>query len=64
MNRRPARSTAALATGCCTIRRPRFKLLLSTSSIHFSRLPIEQACERIAELGFEVDRSAYEGCPH
>jgi sugar phosphate isomerase/epimerase len=39
---------------------------LSTSSIHFMELPIEEACERIAELGFEaVDVwSAHEGCPH
>jgi len=39
---------------------------LSTSSIHFMQLPIEQACERIANLGFEaVDIwSAHEGCPH
>jgi len=39
---------------------------LSTSSIHFTELPIEQACERIAGLGFEaIDVwSAHEGCPH
>lgn len=39
---------------------------LSTSSIHFMELPIEQACERIAALGFEaIDIwSAHEGCPH
>ena len=39
---------------------------LSTSSIHFMGLPIEQACEKIASLGFEaVDIwSAHEGCPH
>jgi len=39
---------------------------LSTSSIHFSKLPIEQACERIASLGFEaIDIwSAHAGCPH
>ena len=39
---------------------------LSTSSIHFSELPIEKACERIAGLGFEaIDIwSAHEGCPH
>jgi len=39
---------------------------LSTSSIHFVQLPIEQACERIAKLGFEaVDIwSAHQGCPH
>jgi len=39
---------------------------LSTSSIHFMQLSIEQACERIAGLGFEgIDIwSAHEGCPH
>ena len=42
------------------------KLRLSASSINFSRLPIEAACRRIAELGFEaVDIwSAHAGCPH
>lgn len=42
--------------------RPRF----STSSIHFKQLPIEQACQRIAALGFEaIDIwSAHENCPH
>ena len=39
---------------------------LSASSIAFSKLPIEEACERIAKLGFEaVDIwSAHAGCPH
>lgn len=39
---------------------------LSTSSIHFMQLPIEQACAQIAELGFEaIDIwSAHENCPH
>jgi len=39
---------------------------LSTSSIHFKDLPIEQACERIAKLGFEgIDIwSGHAGCPH
>lgn len=39
---------------------------LSTSSIHYLHLPIEQASERIAKLGFEaVDIwSAHQGCPH
>lgn len=39
---------------------------LSASSISFSWLPVEQACQRIAELGFDaVDVwSAHEGCPH
>lgn len=41
-------------------------LQLSTSSIHFRDLSLEEACRRIAGLGFEaVDVwSAYEGCPH
>ena len=44
----------------------KWKMRLSTSSIHFMELPIEQACERIAKLGFEaIDIwSAHEGCPH
>ncbi len=45
---------------------PAWRMRLSASSICFSELPIEQACERIAGLGFEaVDIwSAHEGCPH
>lgn len=41
-------------------------LRLSASSINFTHLPVEQACQRIAELGFEaIDIwSAHEGCPH
>jgi len=44
----------------------KWTMRLSTSSIHFMQLPIEQACERIAGLGFEaIDIwSAHEGCPH
>jgi len=44
----------------------KWQMRLSTSSIHFMELPIEQACERIAQLGFEaIDIwSAHEGCPH
>ncbi len=43
-----------------------WQMRLSTSSIHYMQLPIEQACERIAQLGFEaIDIwSAHEGCPH
>jgi sugar phosphate isomerase/epimerase len=46
--------------------RKKWRMRLSTSSIHFMELPIEQACERIARLGFEaIDIwSAHEGCPH
>lgn len=44
----------------------RWKMRLSCSSINFSSLPIEAACERIAALGFEaIDVwSAHAGCPH
>jgi len=43
-----------------------WKLRLSASSINFSSLRIEEACKRIAELGFEaIDIwSAHAGCPH
>ena len=43
-----------------------WRMKLSTSSIHFMQLPIEQACEQIANLGFEaIDIwSAHAGCPH
>lgn len=44
----------------------RARLRLSTSSILFKDLPIEQACQRIARLGFEaIDIwCAYDKCPH
>jgi sugar phosphate isomerase/epimerase len=44
----------------------KWRMRLSTSSIHFMQLGIEQACEKIASLGFEaIDIwSAHEGCPH
>ena len=44
----------------------KWSMRLSTSTIHFMQLPVEQACEQIAKLGFEaVDIwSAHEGCPH
>jgi len=43
-----------------------WQMRLSTSSIHYMKLSIEQACERIAKLGFEaIDIwSAHAGCPH
>lgn len=46
--------------------RPAWRCRLSTSSIHFNGLPLDQACARIAALGFEaVDIwSAYDNCPH
>jgi len=44
----------------------RWPLKLSTSSIHFIHRPIEEACERIAKLGFEaIDIwDSFQGCPH
>jgi len=44
----------------------KWRMRLSTSTIQFTKLPIEQACRRIAELGFEgVDIwSRHAGCPH
>ncbi len=46
--------------------RGRWPMRLSASSICFSELPIEEACARIAGLGFDaVDIwSGHEGCPH
>lgn len=43
-----------------------WKMRLSTSTVQFSSLSIEEACRRIAALGFSgVDIwSAYQGCPH
>ena len=44
----------------------KWQMRLSTSSIHFMQLPIEKACERISNIGFEaIDIwSAHNGCPH
>ena len=44
----------------------KWRMRLSTSSIHFMQLSIEQACEQIAKLGFEaIDIwSAHDRCPH
>jgi len=54
------------AQGQTALAKKKWKMRLSTSSIHFTGLPIEQACERIAKLGFEaIDIwSAHQGCPH
>lgn len=45
---------------------PKWQMKLSTSSIHFMQLPIEQACERISTLDYEaIDIwSAHNDCPH
>jgi sugar phosphate isomerase/epimerase len=63
---------AAALTGSCPdalgthVEKDGWRMRLSTSSIHFMQLPIEQACEQIAKLGFEaIDIwSAHAGCPH
>lgn len=43
-----------------------WKLRLSTSSIHYAQMSVENACERVSVLGFDaVDIwSAHAGCPH
>jgi len=43
-----------------------WKMKLSTSSIHYLHLPIEQACEQISKLGYEaIDIwSPYTNCKH
>jgi sugar phosphate isomerase/epimerase len=45
---------------------PSWTMRLSCSSIDFASLPIEEACQRIAALGFQaIDIwSAHAGCPH
>jgi sugar phosphate isomerase/epimerase len=57
---------AASQTGPAHAAKPVWTLRLSGSSINFSALSIEQACQRIAALGFEaIDIwSAHAGCPH
>ncbi len=57
---------AGLSAGLAMARSSAWTMKLSASSIAFSGLPIEQACERIARLGFEgIDIwSAHAGCPH
>lgn len=60
-----ALGTGVAATGW-SAEPPRWKLRFSCSSINFASLPIEAACRRIAELGFEALDvwSAHAGCPH
>jgi sugar phosphate isomerase/epimerase len=55
-----------LPTWALKAARKKWRMKLSTSSIHFVQLPVEQACRQIARLGFEaIDIwSAHEGCPH
>lgn len=68
-------STAAVAgmTGACGLAKPSWgkedapwRMRLACSSINFSSLPVEQAVQRIAKLGFDaIDIwSAHAGCPH
>ena len=60
--------TSPLLSSCALMDRTqgKWRMRLSTSSIHFMQLPIEQACEQIAKLGFEaIDIwSAHAKCPH
>lgn len=72
--RRASCGTAAglLGAGWLTYSQPvgaddrAWKMRLSCSSINFASVPIEEACRRIAELGFDaIDIwSAHAGCPH
>lgn len=71
--RRFFQQSAAVAAACSVGRSATanspvhpWAMRLSTSSIHFSSLPIEQACQRIAALGFQaIDIwSPHAGCPH
>ena len=64
-------AAAALApvAGCALVDPaggPKWRMKLSTSTVQFSSLSIEDACRRIAALGFTgVDIwCAYQGCPH
>lgn len=67
-------AAAAAVPGVFTLASPlraaadekKWPMKLATSSIQYTKLPIEQACERIAALGFEaIDIwSAHAGCPH
>ena len=61
-----AAAPALFASGRADAAEGRWKMRLSTSSIHFKSLPIEKVCQRIAELGFEaIDIwSGHAGCPH
>ncbi len=56
----------ALLRGARADDQTRWKMRLSCSSIAFASLPIEQAVQRIADLGFDaIDIwSGHAGCPH
>jgi sugar phosphate isomerase/epimerase len=69
MNRRAFLQSAAVApvlAGCRSRLGLSRRLRYSTSSIHFKDLSVEDACARVAALGFEaIDVwCAYEDCPH
>jgi len=59
-------TTVSCSNPAADVRGDKWRMKLSTSSIHFMQLPIEQACEQIAGLGYEaVDIwSAHDRCPH
>ena len=61
-----ALASGRLAAGGAEQASVRWKMRLSGSSIAFTALPIEKACQRLASLGFEaVDVwSGHAGCPH
>jgi sugar phosphate isomerase/epimerase len=62
----PESDTGAASVGTGEKAAAPWTMRLSCSSINFSSLSIEQACQRIAALGFEaIDIwSAHAGCPH
>jgi sugar phosphate isomerase/epimerase len=72
MNRRQFISAAGLTAAALTSgtlplsSATQWKMQLSTSTVQFKDLPLEQACARIGKLGFQaIDIwSAYEDCPH
>jgi sugar phosphate isomerase/epimerase len=70
MSRRDVLAGAAAVAGAPLLAagkgKQRWPMKLSTSTIQFTKLPIEKALERIAGLGFQaVDIwSAHGGCPH
>jgi sugar phosphate isomerase/epimerase len=67
LHRSTAVATALLAAASPALAaQPRWTMRLSASSIAFSKLPIEQAIGRIADLGFQaIDIwSPHANCPH
>lgn len=66
LGRASAGIAAAALCGQCRAEPAAWTMKLSTSSIHFSSLPLAQACKRIGDLGFEaIDIwSPHAKCPH